>query len=88
MADYGNIQRVIIRKPIGIKEAYEAFQILQELNSQIGVVKRMAERQVLPEIVIQNMMQIIDIKIDKAVHLAGFANAEDMKYWIENFKDL
>ncbi len=88
MSDYTNIQRIVIRRPIGVKEACEAFRILQELNSQIGIVKRMAERQVLPEIVIQNMMQMIDTKIDQAVSLAGFANAEDMKYWIENFKDL
>lgn len=32
MADYSNIQRVVIRKPVGLRDAVEAFKILQELN--------------------------------------------------------
>ena len=79
MADYSNIKRVVIRKPIGLRDAIESFKILQEL---------MAERQVLPKIIIDHMMTQIDIKIEEAVQLAGFANADDMKYYIENFKDL
>lgn len=34
------------------------------------------------------MMMQIDAKIEEAVQLSGFASADDMKYWIENFKDL
>lgn len=48
----------------------------------------MAERQVIPKIIIDHMMMQIDLKIEEAVRFAGFANADDMKYWIENFRDL
>ena len=88
MADYSNIQRVIIRKPVGLRDAVEAFKILQELNQQLDIIRVMAERQVLPNIVIDHMMMQIDLKIEEAVRLAGFANADDMKYWVENFKNL
>ena len=88
MADYSNIKRVVIRKPVGLRDAVEAFKILQELNQQLDIIRAMAERQVLPKIVIGHMMPQIDLKIEEAIRLAGFANADDMKYWIENFKDL
>lgn len=88
MADYNNIKRVVIRRPVGLRDAIEAFNILQELNQQLDIIRVMAERQVLPKIVIDHMMMQIDVKIEEAVRLAGFANADDMKYWIENFKDL
>lgn len=88
MADYSNIQRVVIRKPVGLQDAIEAFKILQELNQQLDIIRVMAERQVLPKIIIDHMMMQIDSKIEEAVRLSGFANADDMKYWIENFKDL
>lgn len=88
MADYSNIQRIVIRKPIGLRDAIESFKILQELNQQLDIIRVMAERQVLPKIIIDHMMTQIDIKIEEAVQLAGFANADDMKYFIENFKDL
>ena len=88
MADYSNIQRVVIRKPVDLQDAIEAFKILQELNQQLDIIRAMAERQVLPKIIIDHMMMQIDLKIEEAVRFAGFANADDMKYWIENFKDL
>ena len=88
MADYTNIKRVIIRKPVGLREAVEAYKILTELNKQIDVVKAMAEHQVIPKIIVDHMMMQIDAKIEEAVQLSGFASADDMKYWIENFKDL
>lgn len=88
MADYSNIQRVVIRKPVGLRDAIEVFKILQELNQQIDVIRIMAERQVLPKIIIDHIMMQIELKIEEAVRLAGFANTDDMKYWIENFKDL
>lgn len=79
MADYSNIQRVIIRKPVGLRDAIEAFKILQELNQQIDVIRIMAERQVIPKIVTDHMMMQIDLKIEEAVRLAGFANSDDMR---------
>lgn len=88
MADYSNIQRVVIRKPVDLQDAIKAFEIIQELNQQIDVIRAMAERQVLPSIIINHMMMQIDLKIEEAVKLAGFTNADDMKYWVENFKDL
>lgn len=88
MADYSNIQRVVIRKPIGLRDAIETYAILQELNQQIDVIRVMVERQVIPKIIADHMMIQVDLKIEEAVRLAGFANADDMKYWIENFKDL
>ena len=88
MADYSNIKRVVIRKPIDLRDAIESFKILQELNQQLDIIRAMAERQVLPKIIINHMMMQIDLKIEEAVRLAGFVNADDMKYWIENFKDL
>lgn len=88
MADYSNIQRVVIRKPVNLQNAIKAFNILQELNLQIDVIKDMAEKQVLPKIIVDHLMMNIDAGIERAVQLAGFANADDMKYWIENFKDL
>lgn len=88
MADYSNIQRVVIRKPVGLRDAVEAFKILQELNQQIDVIRIMAERQVLPKIIIDHMMMQVDAKIEEAVRISGFASVDDMKYWIENFKDL
>lgn len=88
MADYSNIKRVVIRKPVDLRNAIESFKILQELNQQLDIIRVMAERQVLPKIVIDHMMMQIDLKIEEAVQLAGFANTDDMKYWIENFKDL
>lgn len=88
MADYSNIQRVVIRKPVDLQDAIKAFEIIQELNQQIDVIRAMADRQVLPSIIINHMMMQIDLKIEEAVKLAGFANADDMKYWVENFKDL
>ena len=88
MADYSNIQRVVIRKSIGLRDAIESFKILQELNQQFDIIRAMAERQVLPKIIIDHMMMQIDLKIEEAVRLSGFANADYMKYWIENFKNL
>lgn len=86
--DYSNIQRVIIRKPVGLREAVEAYEILAELNKQIEIVKTMADREVLPEIIIDHMMINIDAGIERVAQLSGFANEDDMKYWVENFKDL
>ena len=54
MADYSNIQRVIIRKPVGLRDAIEAFKILQELNKQLDVIRFMAERQTVPKFVIDH----------------------------------
>lgn len=88
MADYSNIQRVVIRKPVGLRDAIEAFNILQELNQQLDIIRAMAERQIIPKIIIDHMMMQIDLKIEEATRLAGFANSDDMKYWVENFKDL
>lgn len=88
MADYSNIQRVVIRKPVGLRDAIEAFNILQELNQQLDIIRAMAERQIIPKIIIDHMMTQIDLKIEEATRLAGFANSDDMKYWVENFKDL
>lgn len=88
MADYSNIQRVVIRRPVSLEEAIKAFKILQELNRQLDVLRAMADRQVLPKIIVDHMMMQIDSRIEEAVRLSGFASADDMKYWIENFKDL
>lgn len=88
MADYSNIKRVVIRKPIGLRDVIEVFKIIQELNQQLDIIRAMAEHQVIPKIIIVHMMMQIDLKIEEAVRLAGFANADDMKYWVENFKDL
>lgn len=88
MADYSNIQRVVIRKPIGLRDAIESFKILQELNQQLDIIRAMAERQVLPKIIIDHMMMQIDLKIEEAVRLAGFANADDMKYFTTHFMNL
>ena len=87
MADYSNIKRIVIRKPIGLRDAIEAYKILMELNRQLDTIRAMAEHQVLPKIIIDHMMQVNE-KIEEAVRLSGFANADDMKYWTENFKDL
>lgn len=88
MADYSNIKRVVIRKPVGLQDAIKAFEILQELNRQIDVIRIMAEKQIMPKIILDHMMMNVDAGIERAVQLSGFANADDMKYWIENFKDL
>ena len=88
MADYSNIQRVVIRKPVGLRDAVEAFKILQELNQQIDVIQVMAEHQVLPKIIIDHMIMQIDLKIEEAVRLAGFTNADDMKYFTTHFMNL
>lgn len=80
MADYSNIQRVVIRKPVGLRDAIEAFNILQELNQQLDIIRAMAERQIIPKIIIDHMMTQIDLKIEEATRLAGFANSDDMKY--------
>lgn len=88
MADYSNIQRVVIRKPIDLQDIIKAVEILRELNQQIDIIRAMAERQVIPKIIADHMMMQIDLKIEEAVRLSGFANADDMKYWIENFRDL
>lgn len=88
MADYSNIQRIVIRKPVGLRDAIEVFNILQELNQQLDIIRAMAERQIIPKIIIDHMMTQIDLKIEEATRLAGFANSDDMKYWVENFKDL
>lgn len=88
MADYSNIQRVVIRKPVGLGEAIKAFKILQELEQRLDALNAMADQQVIPKMVVDHMMMQIDSKIEEAVRLSGFASADDMKYWIENFKDL
>lgn len=88
MADYSNIQRVIIRKPVDLQDAIKAFEILRELNQQIDIIRIMAERQVIPKIVTDHMMMQIDLKIEEAVRLAGFANADDMKYFATHFTNL
>ena len=88
MADYSNIKRVIIRKPVGLREAVKAYEILAELNQQLDTLRAVADYQVLPKIIVDHMMMQIDAKIEEAVQLSGFASADDMKYWIENFKDL
>lgn len=88
MADYSNIQRVVIRKPVGLRDAIEVFKILQELNQQIDVIRIMAERQVLPKIIIDHIMMQIELKIEEAVRLAGFANTDDMKYFTTHFMNL
>ena len=88
MSDYSNIQRVVIRRPVGLEEAIKAFRILQVADRQLDVLRVMADRQVLPKIIVDHMMMQIDSRIEEAVKLSGFTNADDMKYWIENFKDL
>lgn len=88
MADYSNIQRVVIRKPVNLQNAIKAFNILRELNLQIDVIKDMAEKQVLPKIIIDHLMMNIDAGIERAVQLAGFANADDMKYFTTHFMNL
>lgn len=88
MADYTNIKRVIIRRPVGLNETLKAYKILMELHQQLNHIQLVAERQILPKIIVDRMMTQIDERIDEAAKLSGFANAEDMKYWIENFKDL
>lgn len=88
MADYSNIQRVVIRKPVSSEDIVKAYGVLAELNLQIDIIKNMADHGVLPKIIVDHMMMNIDAGIERAVQLSGFANADDMKYWIENFKDL
>lgn len=88
MADYTNIKRVIIRRPVGLNKTLKAYKILMELHQQLNHIQLVAERQILPKIIVDRMMTQIDERIDEAAKLSGFANAEDMKYWIENFKDL
>lgn len=88
MADYSNIQRVVIRKPVGLRDTIEAFKILQELNQQIDIIRIMAERQVIPKIVTDHMMMQIDLKIEEAVRLAGFVNSDDMRYFATHFMNL
>lgn len=88
MADYSNIKRVVIRKPVGLRDAIEAFKILQELNQQIDVIRIMAERQVIPKIVTDHMMMQIDLKIEEAARLAGFVNSDDMRYFATHFMNL
>ena len=88
MADYSNIKRVVIRKPVGLRDAIEAFKILQELNQQIDAIRIMAERQVIPKIVTDHMMMQIDLKIEEAVRLAGFVNSDDMRYFATHFMNL
>ena len=88
MADYSNIKRVVIRKPVGLRDAIEAFKILQELNQQIDVIRIMAKRQVIPKIVTDHMMMQIDLKIEEAVRLAGFVNSDDMRYFATHFMNL
>lgn len=88
MADYSNIKRVVIRKPVGLRDAIEAFKILQELNQQIDVIRIMAERQVIPKIVTDHMMMQIDLKIEEAVRLAGFVNSDDIRYFATHFMNL
>lgn len=48
----------------------------------------MAEKQIIPKIIIDHMMTQIDLKIEEAVRLAGFANADDMKYFTTHFMNL
>ncbi len=62
MAEYTNIKRIIIRKPVGLQDAIEAYKILMELNQQLDIVRAMAEHQVLPKIIIDHMMMQIDEK--------------------------
>lgn len=88
MADYSNIQRVVIRKPVSSEDIVKAYRVLAELNLQIDIIKNMADHGVLPKIIVDHMMMNIDAGIERAVQLSGFANADDMKYFIENFKDL
>lgn len=88
MADYSNIQRVVIRKPVSPQDTIKAYKILMELNQQLDTIRAMAEHQVLPKIIVDHMMMNIDAGIERAVQLSGFANVNDMKYWIENFRDL
>lgn len=88
MADYSNIKRIVIRKPVSLKDSMKAFEILQELNRQIDVIRIMAEKQIIPKIILDHMMMNVDAGIERAVQLSGFASTDDMKYYIENFKDL
>lgn len=88
MADYTNIKRVVIRKPTNLEETLKAYKILMELHQQLNHLQLIAERQILPKIIVDRMMMQIDARIEEAVQLSGFASADDMKYWIENFKDL
>ena len=88
MADYSNIQRVVIRKPVSSEDIVKAYGVLAELNLQINIIKNMADHGVLPKMVVDHIMMNIDAGIECAVQLFGFSNTDDMWYWIENFKDL
>lgn len=88
MADYSNIQRVIIRKAVDPQDIIKAVEILRELNQQIDVIRIMAERQVIPKIITNHMMMQIDLKIEEIAKLSGFANADDMKYFTTHFMNL
>lgn len=88
MASYDHIVRVIIRKPTNIRDWCEALDKLNDAKRRLDTLQMAAKQGIIPQMVFGYQMTEIDNLIYQATRLAGFANPDDMKYFIENFQNL
>ena len=88
MADYSNIKRVVIRKPTGLRDWCEALNKLTVAKRSLDTLQKAAKQGIIPQAIFSYQMTEVENLIYEATRLAGFDNPDDMKYFIENFKDL
>ena len=88
MADYSNIKKIIIRKPTGLRDWCEALEKLNDAKYRLDILQMAATQGLIPQPILSYQMREVDQLIHEAVRLSGFANPDDMKYFIENFQKL
>ena len=88
MADYTNIQRVVIHKLISFQEWSEALEKLTEAKYRLDILRTATMQNIIPQMIYDHQMTKINDLIDQAVKLAGFYSIDDMKYFIEHFQNL
>ena len=88
MADYTNIQRVVIRKPVSPKDMVKAFVLLQAVKMNLDAIIHADSIGMMTPSMLKYKMDQNDEKYTEIAHLLGFHSFEDMKYFWDNFKDL
>ena len=88
MDDYSNIQRVVIRRPVSIRELAKAMELISRAKLEIDAMATASKYGIVPESIFQYKIKQVDMFISEAVRLSGFANSDDMKYFAENFQKM
>ena len=86
MADYSNIQRIIIKKPVTNEDLFRGLLLLQDVKNDIAILKENDKKGWITPIAFKHISDTIDSKFEKIAQTLGFASADDLKYYQEHFK--